>query len=120
MPTKNKALAKAVLDVIEKDREHWNQNYYASPTDPVRWDDNDWNACGTSHCFGGWAGALRGAKFSPKTKEWRTKSGHRIKNFEGWVAKQLGLTWDEAYSIFYTFTDDFDVLKARVTEVFGL
>lgn len=127
MPTKNKALAQATLDAIEKDLEHWNQSDWS-------WVPGG-NICNTTHCFAGYAALQAGAKFSAKgflagkNNGWRTKSGHRIEFISEFAARKLGLTPAEADSIFF-YIHNYDVepsrpvtfedLKQRVSEVFGL
>lgn len=120
----NTQLVDETLAAIESDLKHWDQYSF------IAWSHLDDNAevgtieelrdCGTTACFAGHAILLAGGKYTngagwshPDVRAF----GDSSSTAESIAQQLLGFTSTEATKIFYTFTDDFDVLKRTVKDV---
>lgn len=114
----NEKLVRETIKLIESDLEHWSQNSFVGlppRNEPI---------CGTTLCFAGFACvAAEGAGkffsevllFNPIFQEWGV-----VGNVGDRAMSHLGLDWDQAQEIFYTFTNDLDEFKAVITAETGV
>jgi len=111
-PAPNVKLLNRILDIIETDPDHWDQETWVTET-----------PCGTAYCFAGWAVHLNGYKFHPgwdlslNTSDEVYKDNEKESIYIQDVAQEiLGLTLLEATTLFSSWRtlDDIRAVVAHI------
>jgi hypothetical protein len=129
-PIPNMPLLDAVIDRIEAEPERWDQGSWGD----IRETAEEAEACGTTNCFAGHAVIIAGVMKMQVFKDvwryddeehtsmeirWLNEAGEEDDEVADKAREVLGLTRDEADSIFYLFTTDLNQLKVQVERVRG-
>lgn len=103
-PVLNVPLMEATMGRIIAEPASWDQRLVAME-----------QPCGTTFCFAGHAALVSGCTFT--VGGWFEDAARMPISPMDYARAALGLTYDEAESLFYLFTTDIDVLHRKVKDI---
>ena len=109
------------VETIRVNKERWSQSQFISGV--VVSSTDDWHECGTTLCLAGWGAILNG--YRPQADEENRPTGwvypvgrpYELESIEDVAIRVFDLTDVEADHLFFTFTQDVDVLPRAVERV---